>query len=217
MYTVQPVTRAIASFERAIVSVRSPYDRYRWGGDIAAISDSAKRAEIRFSSSDRGGCFQCHGGWNFTAVRFEGSQERSVERDARDFFNTGVLQYLPPNRGLYEHTMLSEDIGKLRPPTLRNIAITAPYMHDGGLATLEEVIVHYAAGGQVRSPEQNAYPSALPFDGGREARPHRIPRVPDRRRAAARSSLERFMAWGVGQREAPRIGSSCIHFSAKTR
>jgi cytochrome c peroxidase len=154
MYTVQHVTRAIASFERSIVSVRSPYDRYRWGGDIAAISDSAKRAEIRFSSSDRSGCFQCHGGWNFTAVRFEGSQERSVEGDARDFFNTGVLQYLPPNRGLYEHTMLSEDIGKFRPPTLRNIAITAPYMHDGGLPTLEEVIVHYAAGGKFDHPNK---------------------------------------------------------------
>jgi len=141
IYTLQNVTKAIAAFERSIVSVRSPYDRYRWGGDMAAISDSAKRGEILFSSSEHGGCFQCHGGWNFSAVRFEGGQDRNGEGDARGFFNTGVSQYLPPNRGLYEHTMRSEDIGKFRPPTLRNITITAPYMHDGSLATLEEVAI----------------------------------------------------------------------------
>jgi len=154
IYTLQNVTKAIAAFERTIVSARSPYDRYRWGGDMSAISDSAKRGEILFSSSERGGCFQCHGGWNFSAVRFEGSRDRDVEGDGRGFFNTGVTQYLPPNRGLYEQTKRPEDIGKFRPPTLRNIAITAPYMHDGSLATLEEVIDHYAAGGKMDHPNK---------------------------------------------------------------
>jgi cytochrome c peroxidase len=115
---------------------------------MAAISASAERGEILFSSSERGGCFQCHGGWNFTAVRFEGSEERNIEGDARGFFNTGVSQYLPPNHGLYEYTMRSEDIGKFRPPTLQNMAITAPYTHEGSLSTLEEVIDYYAAGGE---------------------------------------------------------------------
>jgi cytochrome c peroxidase len=154
IYTLQNVTKAIAVFERSIVSLRSPYDRYRWGGDMSALSDSAKRGEILFSSSERGGCFQCHGGWNFSAVRFEGGRDREVEGDGRGFFNTGVTEYLTPNRGLYEQTKRPEDIGRFRPPTLRNIAITAPYMHDGSLATLEEVIDHYAAGGKIDHPNK---------------------------------------------------------------
>jgi cytochrome c peroxidase len=153
LYTLSNVIKAIAAFERSIVSVRSPYDRYRWGGDMSAISDSAKRGEILFSSSERGGCFQCHGGWNFSAVRFAGSTGREIE-GARTFFNTGLSPYLPPNRGIYEYTMRAEDIGKFRPPTLRNIAITAPYMHDGSLAILEDVIDHYAAGGKMDHPNK---------------------------------------------------------------
>jgi cytochrome c peroxidase len=61
-FTLKNVTKAIATFERTIISMRSPYDRYRWGGEASAISDSAKRGELIFSSSERGGCFQCHGG-----------------------------------------------------------------------------------------------------------------------------------------------------------
>ena len=156
IYTLQNVTKAIAAFERSLVSVRSPYDRYRWGGDMSAISDSAKRGEILFSSSERGGCFQCHGGWNFSAIRFEGSRDRDARGDLRGgFFNTGVSLYPPPNRGLYERTLRPEDIGKFRAPTLRNIALTAPYMHDGSLTTLEEVIDHYAAGGWMDHPNKS--------------------------------------------------------------
>ena len=156
VYTLENVTKAIAAFERTIVSMNSPYDRYRWGGDASAISDSAKRGELLFSSSERGGCFQCHGGWNFSAIRFEGMQDRRDENAPRGgFFNTGVSPYLPPNRGLYERTQRSEDIGKFRAPTLRNIALTAPYMHDGSLATLEEVIDHYAAGGKMDHPNKS--------------------------------------------------------------
>jgi len=66
-----------------------------------------------------------------------------------------VSLYQPPNRGLYEHTLRPEDIGKFRPPTLRNIALTAPYMHDGSLATLEEVMDHYAAGGKLDHPNKS--------------------------------------------------------------
>jgi len=155
VYTLVNVTKAIAAFERTIISVNSPYDRYRWGGDSSAISNSAKRGEILFSSSERGGCFQCHGGWNFSAVRFEGMQDRGGDSVPHGgFFNTGVSTYLAPNRGLYERTQRPEDIGKFRPPTLRNIALTAPYMHDGRLATLEEVLDHYAAGGKLDHPNK---------------------------------------------------------------
>jgi cytochrome c peroxidase len=157
-YTLGNVTKAIAAFERNIISLRSPYDRYRFGGDPTAISDAAKRGELLFSSSERGGCFQCHGGWNFSGrIRFAGI-ESSPNRENEErfgFFNTGVTAYEAPNRGLHEHTHRTEDMGKFRAPSLRNIAITAPYMHDGSLATLEEVIDHYAAGGRMDHPNKS--------------------------------------------------------------
>ena len=71
------------------------------------------------------------------------------------FFNTGVTDYAAPNRGLYEQTKREEDIGKFRPPSLRNIEITVPYMHDGSLATLTDVIRHYAAGGRLDHPNKS--------------------------------------------------------------
>ncbi|MFO0450966.1 MAG: MbnH family di-heme enzyme [Pseudomonadota bacterium] len=152
-YTVPNIIKAIAAFERSIISMRSPYDRYRWGGEPNAISESAKRGEILFSSSKSGGCFQCHGGWNFSgAVRFDGKREAAGENDPRTaFFNTGVSPYKEPNRGIFEHTKDPQDLGKFRAPSLRNIAVTAPYMHDGNIATLEDVLDHYMAGGRFRS------------------------------------------------------------------
>ena len=149
-YTMQNVVRAIAAFERTLISMRSPYDRYRYGGELEAISESAKRGEMFFFSGQRGGCFQCHGGWNFNGeVRYD------ARPDVRaSFFNTGlynvagVLSYPAPNTGIHQVTHRTGDVGKFRPPTLRNIAVTAPYMHDGSIKTLGEVLDHYAAGGR---------------------------------------------------------------------
>ena len=79
---------------------------------------------------------------------------RPPRRATVEFHNTGLynlagaLSYPAPNTGLYEITRKPEDVGKFKAPTLRNIAVTAPYMHDGSVATLEEVIAHYAAGGR---------------------------------------------------------------------
>lgn len=155
-FTVKNVARAIGAFERTIISMRSPYDRYRWDGDHSAISDSAKRGELLFSSGERAGCFQCHGGWNFSSIRFDGSPAKQNEGTMLTaFFNTGVSSYDQPNRGIFEYTQRSEDVGKFKPPTLRNIALTAPYMHDGSLKTLEEVIDHYAAGGKFDHPNKS--------------------------------------------------------------
>ncbi len=151
-FTLRHVTKAIAAFERTIISMRSPYDRYRWGGDMSALSAAAKRGEILFSSSERARCFQCHGGWNFSGeVRVEGDNGNA----AGGFFNTGVTEYAAPNRGLYEKTQRADDMGKFRAPTLRNIAITGPYMHDGSLATLDDVIDHYVAGGKFAHPNKS--------------------------------------------------------------
>lgn len=78
------------------------------------------------------------------------------------FHNTGLFtRYAPPNTGLEAHTGRPEDEGRFRAPTLRNIARTAPYMHDGGIATLREVIDHYAAGG--RAAHANRSPLLRPF------------------------------------------------------
>jgi len=167
-FTLSNVAKGIAAFERTIISMRSPYDRYRWGGDSAAISDAAKRGELLFFSSERGGCFQCHGGWNFSGgIRFEGDEMSGREDGPRGgFFNTGVAVYTAPNRGLYERTQRKEDIGKFRAPSLRNIALTAPYMHDGSLATLEDVIGHYAAGGKIDHPNKSRILRSFPMTDG---------------------------------------------------
>ncbi len=148
-----PITRdtlvkAMATFERAIVSARSPYDRYRFERDDNAISDAARRGETQFYSRPLS-CFTCHGG-----VHFSGSMGSQARSGPVEFHNTGLyhlpglLSYPPENAGLYEVTRDPKHVGKFKAPTLRNIAVTAPYMHDGSVATLEEAIEHYAAGGR---------------------------------------------------------------------
>jgi cytochrome c peroxidase len=151
-FNLPDLVKAIATFERSIVSMRSPYDRYRYGHQENAISESAKRGEFLFDSSERARCFRCHAGWNFGgSVRYQGGP--TTVRGS--FFNTGVSAYAAPNRGLFEQTGRAQDIGKFRVPSLRNVAVTAPYMHDGSLATLEDVIEHYSAGGKFDHPNKS--------------------------------------------------------------
>ncbi len=123
--SVQNIAKSLAAFQRSIISVRSPYDRYRYDGEEAALSEAAKRGEKVFFSSEKAGCFQCHGGWTFAGpLRFEGGAKTLAE-----LHDTGLG-------------------GEFRAPTLRNIAVTAPYMHDGRMATLEEAVEHYNEGGR---------------------------------------------------------------------
>lgn len=147
--SIRNVARAIAAFERTINSFNSPYDRYRYGGDRTAISPSAKRGEALFTS-ERMECFHCHGGINFSdSARHERSGFTEIA-----FHNTGLYNldengaYPPNNTGVEEITLNASDMGRFRAPTLRNIAVTAPYMHDGSIDSLSEVIEHYAAGGR---------------------------------------------------------------------
>lgn len=144
-FTITNVTRALAAFERSIISARSPYDRYHFGNDSGAISNAAKRGEVLFFTDPVAGCFRCHGGFNFSdAVDFEGREPLPIE-----FHNTALYNpYLAPNLGIFEQTKRPADLGKFKAPTLRNIALTAPYMHDGSIPTLEAVLDHYAAGGR---------------------------------------------------------------------
>jgi cytochrome c peroxidase len=139
------VIKSIAAFERTLISGRSPFDRYVFDDDRTALTDAAKRGMTLFFST-RVGCAQCHSGLNFSGPsRYEG------ERRANALFaNTGLYDvdgrgsYPPNDRGLIDVTHRTADMGKFRVPTLRNVALTAPYMHDGSLATLEAVIDHYA-------------------------------------------------------------------------
>lgn len=141
--------KAIAAFERTLISFNSPYDRYRYGGEANAISESAKRGEALFHS-ERLECFHCHGGLNFSDSIMH---ERLAFQEIA-FHNTGLYNidgkgaYPPNNTGVYEITHEPTDMGRFKAPTLRNIALTAPYMHDGSIATLEEAIDHYKAGGR---------------------------------------------------------------------
>jgi cytochrome c peroxidase len=147
--TIANVTKAIASFERTILSGDSPYDEYRRGDDPNAIGESAKRGEALFFS-ERLECFHCHGGFNFTgSVDYLGKGFAEVEFHNTGLYNLkGEISYPDPNVGLYEFTQNPEDVGKFKAPTLRNIALTAPYMHDGSIATLEDAIEHYRLGGR---------------------------------------------------------------------
>lgn len=148
-FSVQNLTRAIACFERTILSGNSPYDRYRTGDNSNAISESAKRGEKLFFS-ERVECFHCHGGFNFTGtVDYMDKGFTEVEFHNTGLYNLkGQFSYPKPNLGLYLFTNQPEDVGKFKAPTLRNVALTAPYMHDGSLKTLEDVIEHYRSGGR---------------------------------------------------------------------
>ncbi|MGI0495122.1 MbnH family di-heme enzyme [Alkalinema pantanalense CENA528] len=159
------LTKALASFERSLISFNSPYDRYRFSGDKNAISASAKRGEKLFHS-ERLECFHCHGGFNFSdSVKHERLAFTEIA-----FHNTGLYNiddngaFPPNNTGVYEITQKPTDMGRFKAPTLRNIALTAPYMHDGSIATLEEVIDHYRVGGRtIHAGEYAGIGSKNPF------------------------------------------------------
>ena len=146
--TLDHVVKALAAFERTILSARSPYDRYV-AGDASALDDAARRGLALFTS-ERLECFHCHGGPLFT----ESFDHLGQAMPGPSFHNialyniAGTGAYPPDNTGLEAFTARPDDMGRFKPPTLRNVALTAPYMHDGSIATLEEVIDHYARGGR---------------------------------------------------------------------
>ncbi len=156
-FSIRSITQAIASFERTIFSGDSPYDRYRNGDDPNAISESAKRGEALFFS-ERLECFHCHGGFNLTGtVDYLDKGFAEVEFHNTGLYNLkGRFSYPSPGLGLYDFTHDEADVGKFKAPTLRNIAVTAPYMHDGSVKTLEEAIDHYSSGGRTIKSGPNA-------------------------------------------------------------
>ncbi len=162
--------RALASFERTLVSGDSPYDRLLFADDRRAMPPAALRGMALFFS-ERTGCASCHGGLDFSGpLATAGSPPPPVE-----FHNTGLYNldgrgaYPADDPGLAEHTGRPSDVGRFRAPTLRNVALTAPYMHDGSLPTLEAVVDHYAAGGRNLGPDgrRAAAPGPLRSDAVR--------------------------------------------------
>ncbi|MDJ0709686.1 MAG: di-heme enzyme [Woeseiaceae bacterium] len=141
--------RAIAAFVRTISSFDSRYDRYL-AGDANALDDTELRGMELFFS-ERLECFHCHGGFNFT----DSTTHINTRVERVGYHNTGLYNldgngaYPAANTGLFDMTGERRDMGRFKAPTLRNIAVTAPYMHDGSIATLDDVISHYERGGRL--------------------------------------------------------------------
>lgn len=141
------VIHAIAAFQRTIISGSSQYDRYLSGN--ASLSPAQERGMNLFFG-ERAECFHCHSSFNFNdQVVHAGSRRVETVFHNTGLYNIGGTGAFPePNRGVYELTQLFKDMGLFRAPSLRNVEVTGPYMHDGSIQTLEEVLEFYTAGGR---------------------------------------------------------------------
>ena len=126
------VARAIASFERTVLSTEAPFDRWR-KGDEQAISARAKHGFELFTG--KANCVACHQGFNFTD---------------NGFHNIGVKDAGEPDVGRFAQRKVKSMHGAFKTPTLRDVALTAPYMRNGQYKTLREVVEHYNRGGDVK-------------------------------------------------------------------
>jgi len=150
-YTFVHVRKALAAFERTMISGGSPYDRYRYGHDDAAISDAAKRGEDLFFHAPLS-CSRCHGGFTLGGETvFQTTDDaHGIEFNNNGLYNLpGRFSYPENNLGLYDFTHDPKDVGKFRAPSLRNVAVRAPYMHDGSDRDLDAVLDHYMRGGRL--------------------------------------------------------------------
>jgi cytochrome c peroxidase len=136
-FNIDHVAQAIATFERSVLSGNSPYDRYQAGDQKAMTPEQIRGMEVFFKKA---ACDSCHLGFNFTDSSFE---------------NIGIGMDKPnPDLGRFLVTHKEEDKGAFKTPTLREVEHTYPYMHDGSLKTLEEVVEHYDKGG-IKNPRLN--------------------------------------------------------------
>ncbi|HEY0977577.1 MAG TPA: cytochrome c peroxidase [Flavobacteriales bacterium] len=135
------ITRAIAAYERILISGWSRFDRYLQG-DAMALTPMEIAGHGVFIDA---GCTACHGGFDLSD---------------HDFHNVGLALDHADDPGRQRITLDPDDRGKFKTPTLRNVALTAPYMHDGSIATLEEVVDHFNSGGL---PDPNKSPLMQPL------------------------------------------------------
>ncbi len=137
------ITRALGVFERSLVSGGSPYDKFQFQNDSTALSEIEIKGMDLFMSS-KTNCNSCHSGFNFTNYAFK---------------NTG-LDTTYEDIGRMRLSGKEEDKAKFKVPSLRNVSLTAPYMHNGSIETLDEVIEHYNRGGK---PHPNKDPLIRPL------------------------------------------------------
>lgn len=174
--TMKEAMKAIASFERTLVAGDSPFDKWRFGHQPDALNDAAKRGFEIFVAQGR--CVSCHtieqNQALFTDNRFHniGVGVNRAQNDVPKLVSAFVKSKSDSARvdkavlsdpktselGRFAATLRYDEVGAFRTPTLRNIALTAPYMHDGSLATLKDVVRHYNNGGRSEGdPSVNPY------------------------------------------------------------
>ena len=137
------ITRAIACFERTLISGNSRYDKFTYQGLTSSLTEMEVRGkELFFSNKTK--CSTCHSDFNFTNYGFA---------------NNGLYETYQ-DEGRYILTGDPMDFSKFKVPSLRNVALTAPYMHDGSINTLTEVVEHYNGGG-ANNPNKDSSIQAL--------------------------------------------------------
>jgi cytochrome c peroxidase len=146
--TLEHAAKAIAAFERSVISVDSPWDRFR-RGDAAALSESAERGRRLFFGA-RAQCYRCHSGPELNQPAVASGRVMAPV----GFYNIGLYDvdgsgaYPEGGEGLMKVSGRPEDMGRYRTPTLRNVEFSGPYMHDGSSATLRDIVDLLAAGGR---------------------------------------------------------------------
>ena len=157
--TIDMVTKSIASFERTVIAGNSPFDRFYYGRDKSAMSESAQRGLKVFVNPKKGNCQVCHTIGDKYALFTDNK-----------FHNIGVgvdLEGKFADTGRYALTKNEADMGAFKTPTLRNCAQTAPYMHDGSIPDLKAVVDHYIGGGN-SNPHLDKEIHSLDFLTGQE-------------------------------------------------
>jgi cytochrome c peroxidase len=169
--TFDNVAKALASFVRTLISFDSPFDRYAYYGEDTALTESQVRGMNLFMS-ERLECAHCHAGFNFSQfVTHESAAVAERAFHVTGLYPVGDAHISGADYGLFAVTGEAADKDRFKAPTLRNIERSAPYMHDGSLATLNDVIDFYAAGGRVlsegpRRGDGRAHPGKSPFIKG---------------------------------------------------
>ena len=160
--TYEMVAKSIASFERTVISGNSPFDHYFYGGDKKALNRAARRGLAVFRNPKKGNCSSCH----------TIGEKYALFTDNK-FHNLGVGVVSLPDRveladlGRYQVSKKDADRGAFKTPSLRNIALMAPYMHDGNLKTLKDVVDFYVGAGN-SNPYRDQKMKPLDFLTGQE-------------------------------------------------
>jgi len=155
-FGIDPIIRALAGYQRTLLALDSPVDHHLQGEGV--LTEQEEAGLVLFESEELG-CASCHGG------PLQTNAAMGLDRD-EFFFNTGLYETYPPDAmGLFEITVEPSDFGRFRVPSLRNVAESAPYFHDGSAETLGDVIDHYAAGGRTLT--------AGPYAGDGSANPYK--------------------------------------------